>query len=131
MAIYIVQARDAASLDAARFVREGFSWPAFAFAQLWLLFHRLWLALVLWLAFEAIFFVVVFPHLPLGAALLVDLVTRIWLGCEAGRLRLDKGSRRTGLTAAVEARDRDEAEALFFRERGAVPETGVPEMGAP
>ena len=121
MAIFVVQAPDAASIEEARFVREGFSWSAFAFAQLWLLFHRLWLALVLWLVAEAVFFAIVFPHVPLGAALLVDLVTRFWLGCEAGRLRLDTGARRAGLTSGVEARDRDEAEALFFREHGVAP----------
>ena len=127
MAIFVVQARDAGSLDEARFVREGFSWAAFAFGPLWLLFHRLWLALALWLVSEALFFALVFPHLSLGAALLVDLATRVWLGCEASHLRLDKGAHRAGLTSVVEARDRDEAEALFFR--GAVPD--MPRTVAP
>ena len=34
-------------LDRALLVRDGFSWPAFAFTVLWFLFHRLWLAALL------------------------------------------------------------------------------------
>lgn len=30
--------------EAARFVREGFSWRAFLFTGLWLIYHRMWLA---------------------------------------------------------------------------------------
>lgn len=29
--------------DATRFIRDGFSWTAFLFPALWMLFHRLWL----------------------------------------------------------------------------------------
>src|SRR3954447_18119157 len=43
-------------LDAAELVKDGFSWGAFLFTFLWLLFHRLWLAgiavLVAMIAFD-------------------------------------------------------------------------------
>lgn len=32
------------------FVRDGFSWLALLFPLLWLLWHRMWLVLVLWIA---------------------------------------------------------------------------------
>ena len=31
------------------FVRDGFSWPAFLFAPLWMLRYRLWVALIVYL----------------------------------------------------------------------------------
>ncbi len=122
MAIFVVQAGNGeGALERARFVREGFSWPAFAFAPLWLLFGRLWLALLLYLAAEVAFLVVVFPHVSIAAALAVDLAARVWLGTEASRLRLAKGERRAALVAIVEARDRDEAETAFFRGHAGLP----------
>ncbi len=58
MAIYVMQARsaDEASLVRARAVRDGFSWGALVFAQLWLLAYRLWLALAVWVVLEIAFF---------------------------------------------------------------------------
>src|SRR4051812_28041644 len=39
---------DPAAVERVKFVREGFSWAAFFFGPLWLLFHRLWLTFLLW-----------------------------------------------------------------------------------
>ncbi len=116
MPVYVVQApgSDPAALERTRFVRDGFSWPAFAFAQFWLLYHRLWLALAMWIAAEVAFFLVAFPHLPAVAAVAVDVVARLWLGTEASRLRLAKGARKAIVTDVVAARDRDTAETIFF-----------------
>ena len=116
MAVYLVQApgEDAAALQRARFVRDGFSWPAALLAQLWLLYHRLWLALAIWAAVEIAFFVVAYPHLPIYVAVAVDLVARVWLGFEGPRLRLARGARKAALTDVVAARDDDAAEAVFF-----------------
>src|SRR6478672_11524495 len=40
---------DLAALERAVFVREGFSWAALIVGPLWLLWNRLWLALIVWL----------------------------------------------------------------------------------
>jgi hypothetical protein len=54
MAVYTVHQprlrKGEASVDPERlaFVRDGFHFWAFLFAPLWLLWHRLWLAFVLW-----------------------------------------------------------------------------------
>ena len=42
---------DAASGDRFVFVKDGFSWPALFVPVLWLLWHRLWLALVYYVIF--------------------------------------------------------------------------------
>jgi len=39
-----------AQTDRLVFVKEGFSWPAFFVPFLWLLYHRMWLVLVLFIA---------------------------------------------------------------------------------
>ncbi len=116
MALYVIQARgaDARSLRRARTVRDGFSWSAFVFAQLWLIVYRLWLALLVWVVLETAFFVFVFPQVSGLTATLVDLLAHLYIGFEGNRLRLAKGARRAALTAVVAARSRDEAEARFF-----------------
>lgn len=63
---------ESVELDRAVLVRDGFSWPAFAFTVLWFLFHRLWIAalvvLVGLVALAAAGFVL---GLPTGAGLIV------------------------------------------------------------
>ncbi len=116
MTLYLVQTRgtDDAALVRARFLAEGFSWPAFVFAQLWLLYHRLWLALLTWIVLEVAAFALVVPHVSGWTVAAVDILARVFLGLEANRLRLTKGARRAAMTDLVEARDRDEAEAIFY-----------------
>jgi hypothetical protein len=113
MALYVVQAAgsDVARLQDARFVKDGFSRPAFIFAQFWLLYHRLWVALIVWIAAEVAFFLLVFPHIDGAAAAAIDLLARLFLGLEGGRLRL---RRDAAVTDLVEARDLGEAESIFF-----------------
>ena len=117
MAIYVVQAggADSAALERARFVPDGFSWPAFALATLWLLYHRLWLALVIWTVAESAFFWFVLPHVAVATALLVGVIAHLYLGFEANRLRVVKGQRNAAITDVIAAERRDEAEAEFFR----------------
>ena len=116
MALYVIQARgaDLASLERAAIIKDGFSWPAFIFAQLWLIYHRLWLALLIWVLAEVAFTLLVLPHVTAGTFVAVDSLAHLFIGFEGNRLRLAKGARRAALVDVVEGRDRDEAEARFF-----------------
>ena len=116
MAVYVIQARSAeeASLVRARAVRDGFSWGALIFAQLWLLVHRLWFALAVWVVLEIAFFLLVYPHVSGFAAALVDALAHLYIGFEGNRLRIGKRARRARVTAVVAAANRDEAEVRFF-----------------
>ena len=128
MTLFVVQAPgiDDDALARARFVADRFSWPAFIFAWAWLLYRRLWLALLVWVVVEIAFLVLVAPHVSLGTTFLVDLLARLALGLEAHRLRVAKGAKGATLTELVEARDRDEAEAIFYsRRRPVAPETAA------
>lgn len=116
MALYVIQARgaDQASLERAVIVKDGFSWPAFVFAQLWLIYHRLWLTLLVWVLAEVAFILLVLPHVGTGASIGVDFLAHLFIGFEGHRLRLAKGGRRAVLVDVIEGRSRDEAEARFF-----------------
>ena len=122
VALYVVQARgeDVGSLERARFIPDGFSWPAFVLAQLWLLYHRLWLALAIYVAAEIAFYFLVYPHVPLLATLVVDLLARLYVGFEGNRLRVARESRKAALTDIVGGADRDEAEAAFFGQQASL-----------
>ena len=133
MTLYVVQApgSDDDALVRAHFVADGFSWPAFLFTWAWLLYRRLWLALLVWIVVDVAFIALVLPHVSLFTAFLVELLARIALGLEAHRLRVAKGARRAVLTELVEARDRDEAEAIFYARHGTVvSESAAPGNGA-
>ena len=96
MALYVIQARgaDQASLERATIIKDGFSWPAFIFAQLWLIYHRLWLALLIWVLAEVAFILLVLPHIAAGTFIAVDGLAHLFIGFEGNRLRLAKGARR-------------------------------------
>ncbi len=116
MTLYIVQApgTDDEALARARFVEDRFSWPAFVFAWAWLLYRGLWLVFIVWVVVEAAVLVLVAPHVSLATIFGLDLLARVFLGLEAYRLRIAKGARRAALTELGEARDRHEAEAIFY-----------------
>ena len=113
MTLYVVQApgSDSEALAKARFIKDGFSKPAFVFPQFWLLYHRLWLAFAIWIAAEVAFFFLVFPHVTVAVAAGIDLLARLFLGIEGTRLRL---KRDAPVNDVVEANNLDEAEAIFF-----------------
>ena len=117
MTVYVIQAPDTddAGLQRARFIKDGFSWPAFVFAQVWLIYHRLWIPLLVWVVLEVAYFVFVVQQVPAGTSVAIDLLAHLFIGFEGSRLRQTKGARRAALIDLVEARDRDEAEVLFYR----------------
>ena len=126
MTLYVVQAPDTSDpgLVKARFIKDGFSWPAFLFAQIWLLYHRLWVPLLIWIVLEVLYFVFVARQVSGGTSVAVDLLAHLFIGCEGSRLRQAKGARRAALIDLVEARDRDEAEVLFYRRHADPLQTG-------
>jgi hypothetical protein len=113
MTVYTVhlQGEDA---QAASFVPEGFAWGGFVFAPLWLLWHQLWLAFVLWCAAMALIFAT-----PLGLSIvakeLCAFLIAFLVGHE-GHQWLRQKLTRAGkpLAAVVSADNRDEAEVQFF-----------------
>jgi len=97
------------------FVRDGFSWPAFLFTPLWMIRHRLWLALIVYL-------LVAFA---LGAAtrvlgdgdwvLAIGLLVALLVGFEASTLRrYGLARRRWNTVGVVVGDDLESAERRFF-----------------
>ena len=93
MALYVIQARgtDQTALERATIIEDGFSWLAFIFAQLWLIYHRLWLALLIWVLAEVAFTLLVLPHTATGTFIAVDFLAHLFIGFEGNRLRLVLG----------------------------------------
>jgi len=116
------------------FVRDGFSWPAFLFAPLWMLRYRLWLALIVYL-------LVVFA---LGTAvralgdgdwlMAISLLVSLLVGFEASTLRRYGLARRGWKTLGVVVGDDFEAaERRFFDAwaAGGVPRAAPPPAAGP
>ena len=102
-------------LETLVFVKEGFCWPAFFIAPLWLVFHRLWLGLLLWLAMVAALVLAGDMLLAPPAAIAVAALFAFAFALEANELRrwtLDRrGWRFFGIAAG---RSLAEAEHRFF-----------------
>src|SRR4051812_40666938 len=96
--------------DSFAFIRDGFTFLAFAFGPLWLLSHRLWLALLSYIAVsiagELAFW---FLHIGPGARLLVMLLIAVLLGLEAASLRRWTLSRRNWRQIDIVVADDEEA----------------------
>lgn len=134
MPIFVVQARgsDPAALERARFIPQRFSWPAFLFTPVWLAYHRLWLALVAWVAFAAAFVLLLAPSLTVVASTAFSILAKLLVGFEGAHLRTAKGARAAVVSDVVEARDRDEAEARFYHSWFELPDGEAPQSsGAP
>lgn len=98
------------------FIRDGFSWAAFLFGALWMLWRRLWLVLLGYLVLMA-GLEVVFRLLgaSVGARVLVGFIVALLIGLEAASLRrwtlIRRGGRDHGI---VVGDDREAAERRFF-----------------
>src|SRR5260370_19974347 len=93
MAIYTVyepplRGADPRHADRIVFVRDGFFWSAFLLAPLWMLRHRLWLALMLYVA-VAVAIGARAQFFPLSARITVALafLMSLLIGFEASTLR--------------------------------------------
>ena len=98
------------------FVRDGFSWWAFLLTPFWMLWHRLWLVLAIYLVLSAALDA---GLRALGAAVLTlvlaGLVISFLAGLEAGTLRRFKLARRHWRNIGVVTGDcLEDAERRFF-----------------
>jgi Protein of unknown function (DUF2628) len=98
------------------FVRDGFSWAAFLLTPLWMLWHRLWLVLAIYLLLSAGIDVLLrVLGAPLSAFVIVGLFLSLLAGLEAGTLRRFKLSRRRWRNVGVvTGDDLEDAERRFF-----------------
>jgi hypothetical protein len=108
-------AASAQSTDATIFVKEGFSWPAFFFSFLWMLWHRLWIE------FVAFIVIMVTMQLMLNALGLeaiggaVSFLVNLLLGLEGNQLLRHKLVRNGYVeVGTVAAEDRGQAELKYF-----------------
>jgi len=122
MSVYTVHqpplrtADDSVDTDRFVFVRDGFSWWAFLLTPLWMLRHRLWLVLTVYLLVLAGIDATL--HV-LGASastiILVGVLVSLFVGLEASTLRRftlsGRGWRNVGV---VSGHDAEEAERRFF-----------------
>ncbi len=122
MAIYTVHEpplrTGAAAPDPDRtiFVRDGFSFWAFAFAPLWMLRHRMWLVLLLYIVGSAGLEVAIRAA---GASVFVvgciGFLIALLIGLEASSLRRFTLRRRGwSYASVVSGEDREAAERRFF-----------------
>lgn len=120
MSVYTVHLKgspqDAAALERAVLVREGFAWSAVVFGPLWLLWNRLWLGFLGFVALEACI-------VALGGAILsggqgafwLQALLHVALGFEAAQIRRRSLTRKGfRLVDVREARNATEAERAFF-----------------
>ncbi len=121
MAIYTVyepplRGADAPQTDRFVFVRDGFFWSAFLLAPLWMLRHRLWLALLLYVAVVvAIGAGAQYFRLPAGIFAAIALLLSLLIGFEASTLRRWALARRRWTNVGVVVGDDLElAERRFF-----------------
>lgn len=122
MAVYTVHAPAGYGIDVRTtpdqlvFVRDGFYFWAFAAAIFWLAWHRLWLALLGYIALSLAAEIALWSFgTSSGARFVVMLVIALLVGLEAGSLRRWKLSRRKWRQLDIVVADSEEAaERRFF-----------------
>ena len=129
---------DLAATDKFAFVRDGFHFWAMVASVLWLVWHRLWLVLIGWIALNAaIWFGLSALGVGSGTILLADCLIAILLGLEAASLQRWTLSRRKWRQLDIVVSDDEEAaERRFFdrwtaRQRGLVSDQWAVDRGGP
>src|SRR6185437_6930281 len=122
--------RDEAAINPERFVfvRDGFYFWAFLLAPLWLLWHRLWLAFVLYLVVNAVVDVaLMLIGAPDIVKIAVALAIALLVGFEAGTLwRWTLQRRGAKALGFVVGEDREIAEQRFYAEWAKHPGNPLP-----
>ena len=124
MPTYTVHAPSSLMSDAASsperflFVRDGFHFWAFVLAPLWLLLHRLWLALLIYVVgYGALSVGFAFARVSSSTQLIVGLLIALLMGFEASSIWRWALNRRGWATLGfVVAEDAETAERRFFAE---------------
>ena len=114
------------------FVKEGFSWPALLLPEIWLIWRRMWLVLLLYVAVSAAFVMLAGRFGDALAGLLV--FCRFLFALEANGLRRWTLERNGyGMIGVAEGRGLAEAELRFFSEWSGAPPTAAepPPAGPP
>lgn len=104
--------------DRFRFIRDGFYFWAFALAPLWLLFHRLWLALLIYVVgYGAAGTGMALLRVPSNIQLIIGILVAAIIGVEASTIWRWTLTRR-GWTAVgfVVGEDAEIAERRFYGE---------------
>ena len=97
------------------FVRDGFSFWAFVLGPVWLIYRRLWLALVGYIALSvAVAVALSWLHAGSGTRFIVVLLIAILMGLEAASLRRWTFSRGKWRLLDVVVADEEAAERRFF-----------------
>jgi hypothetical protein len=129
---------DLAATDKFVFVRDGFHFWAAVASVIWLIWNRLWLALIGWIALTlAIGFGMNALGAARGAIMFVDLLLAILMGFEAATLQRWTLSRRKWRQLdIVVADDAESAERRFFdrwtaRQRGLTNDQWAVDRGGP
>jgi hypothetical protein len=117
------------------FVRDGFAVWAFLLTPFWMLWHRLWLVLVLYLGGMAgLDAALLAAGASAGLVVFVGMIISFLIGLEAGTLRRFTLSRRGWRNIGiVSGDDREDAERRFFDVwvRNAALQSAVPSPSAP
>jgi hypothetical protein len=122
---------EAAPPERFTFVRDGFYVWAFLLGPLWMLWHRLWLVLVIYLAGTAAIQVALWALGVSGAVkFAVGILIGILIGCEAGTLRRWSLRRRWNVGLVV-APNQETAERRFFESWSADAASPPPAAAAP
>lgn len=123
MTLYTVHAPktpDGAAVDPSElvFVKDGFSWPALFIAPVWLVWHRLWLTLLIWVV--AVIVLSILSGLAgSDASTAVMILFAFWFALEANGFRRWTLERRGYVLAGVvEGRRLEDAERRFYAEAG-------------
>ena len=102
--------------DRSAFVKDGWCWPALFIPPIWLVYRRMWIVLLCWLAVVAALSAgqsLLAP--PAGLVSMLEVMFALWFALEANALRrwtLARGGWRfTGIAAGV---DRIDAEQRYF-----------------
>ncbi|HEY7231875.1 MAG TPA: DUF2628 domain-containing protein [Pseudolabrys sp.] len=100
------------------FVRDGFHFWAFVLAPAWLMFYRLWLALLIYIVGYGILgFGFAFARVSSNVQLIVALLIAVLIGFEASSIRRWTLGRRGWTTLGfVVGEDSESAERRFFSE---------------
>jgi len=132
MAIYAVHCPagdgDAATLERAKFLKVGFCAAALAFGPMWLLAHRLWRPLALWILGAALVALALAQGVfGADAAVWLYALSALYLGLEGRALQGAALARRgRPLADVICAADSSTAERGFFERAFAAPPRAAP-----